>query len=102
MRSSLKKGTAACPRVTVFRSLKNIYAQVIDDTTHATLVSCSSLELDKVSGDKKSVAHAVGMALGKKAKEKGIEKALFDRGSFLYHGRIRSVAEGLREAGLII
>ena len=90
-------------RVSVFKSLQYIYAQLIDDNGQKTLVSCSSLELkDSVSGDKKTVAHHVGRELAKRAKSLGIEAAVFDRGCFLYHGRIKALAEGLREGGLKI
>ncbi|MFI5333422.1 MAG: 50S ribosomal protein L18 [Candidatus Babeliales bacterium] len=90
-------------RVSVFKSLKYIYAQLIDDNTHKTLASCSSLELkDAVSGDKKATAHHIGLELAKRAKDLGVESAVFDRGSFLYHGRIKALAEGLREGGLKI
>lgn len=89
-------------RVSVFRSLNHIYAQVIDDNAHATVTSCSSLELKTLQGDKKAVAHAVGLELAKRARDKNITAAVFDRGSFLYHGRVKSLAEGLREGGLHI
>ena len=88
-------------RVSVFRSLNEIYAQVIDDLQHKTLVSVSSLTL-KVEGTKTEIAHVVGKELAKKALEQGITKAAFDRGRFLYHGRIKALAEGLREGGLQI
>lgn len=88
------------PRVSVFRSLKQIYAQIIDDAHHATLTSCSSMELKNVSGDKKEVAHQVGLELARRAKEKGIAKAVFDRGSALFHGRVAQLAQGLRDGGL--
>jgi large subunit ribosomal protein L18 len=102
LRTSNKlKSNKAIPRISVFRSLKQVYAQLIDDTTHRTIASCSSLNLD-VAGDKKAIATAVGLALAKQAKEKGIEAARFDRGAFLYHGRVKALAEGLREGGLKI
>ncbi len=88
------------PRVSVFRSLKQIYAQIINDVNHSTLVSCSSLDLKSVSGDKTAVAHSVGIELAKRAKEKGIDSVVFDRGKFLYHGRVKALADGLREGGL--
>jgi len=97
-----KKINGDLPRVSVFRSLKYIYAQVIDDNAHATLVSCSSLDLKDVKGDKKAVANAVGKELAKRAQDKGIKEAVFDRGSCLYHGRVKALAEGLREGGLKI
>ena len=89
-------------RVSVFRSLKQIYAQVIDDNAHKTVVSCSSLELEGVKGDKKAVANAVGRELAKRALGKDISEAVFDRGRFLYHGRVKALAEGLREGGMKI
>ena len=92
--------TSALPRVSVFRSLKHIYAQIIDDgKTHA---SCSTLELEKLSGDKKTCAHKVGLELAKRALSNGISQACFDRGQFLYHGRVQMLAQGLREGGLKI
>lgn len=98
VRKHMRSGTM--PRISVFRSLNHIYAQIIDDQQHKTLVSCSSLELDKLKGDKKAVALAVGKELAKRALEKGVKAAVLDRGSFLYHGRVASLAEGLREGGL--
>lgn len=89
-------------RVSVFKSLNHIYAQLIDDAGHKTLVSCSTLELKDLTGNKKDVAHAVGMELAKRAKKAGITAAVFDRGQFLYHGRVKSLAEGIREGGLQI
>lgn len=92
--------STSMPRVSVFRSLNQIYAQVIDDAQQKTLVSASSLELTKVKGSKKDVAHAVGLELAKKALSQGVESVTFDRGPFLYHGRVKSLAEGLRAGGL--
>lgn len=90
-------------RVSVFRSLKHMYAQIIDDANHKTIASCSSLDLkSKVSGDKKEVAHLIGIELAKRAKALGIEAVVFDRGSYLYHGRVKSLADGLREGGIRI
>lgn len=91
-------GTAARPRLNVFRSNKNIYVQVIDDATHATLASASSLDLEK--GNTIDAASAVGKLAAERALEKGIETVVFDRGGYLYHGRIKAVAEAAREAGL--
>jgi len=88
------------PRVSVFRSLKQIYAQIIDDSTHKTLVSFSSLQLKDAKGDKKAIARQVGLELGKLAKEKSVDVVFFDRGACQYHGRVRALAEGLREGGL--
>lgn len=90
------------PRVSVFRSLNHIYAQVIDDTKSSTITSCSSLEIKDLSGDKKTVAHSIGLELAKRVQDKGISTVIFDRGSFLYHGRVKALAEGLREGGLKI
>ena len=86
------------PRVSVFRSSKHIYAQVIDNS--ATHASCSTLELTGLTGDKKSHARQVGLELAKRSLEKGIKQVCFDRGQFLYHGRVKELAEGLREGGL--
>lgn len=89
------------PRVSVFRSLNQIYAQLIDDAAQKTLVSCSSLVL-KAAGTKTEVAKAVGLELAKRALEHGVTKAKFDRGSALYHGRVKALADGLRDGGLQI
>lgn len=88
------------PRVAVFRSLNYIYAQLIDDAKDHTILSCSSLELNKLSGNKSDVAKAVGQELAKRALEKGVTRIVFDRGSYLFHGRVKSLAEGLKEGGL--
>ena len=96
-------GTPEMPRLNVFRSLKNIYAQVIDDTTGVTLVSASTLseELKGIAnGGNKEAAAEVGKLIAKKALEKGIEKVVFDRGGYVYHGRVAALAEGAREGGL--
>ncbi len=94
-------GTADCPRLNVFRSAKNIYAQVIDDTKGVTLVAASSLEKDfEGSGGNKAAAEKVGEAVAKRAVEKGIKKVVFDRGGYLYHGRVKELAEGARKGGL--
>lgn len=90
------------PRIAVFRSLSHIYAQLIDDIARKTIASCSSLQLKSVSGTKREIALAVGRELAERAKQNGIESAVFDRGSFLYHGRVKSLADGLREGGLKI
>ena len=87
------------PRVSVFRSLKHMYAQIIDDMTQNTVASCSSLELD-VTGDKSAVAHAIGLELAKRAKAKGVDAVVFDRGRFKFHGRVKALADGLREGTL--
>ena len=87
-------------RVTIHRSAKNIYAQLIDDAKHATVASCSSLELKDLSGDKKDVAKSVGQEIAKRALQQGIERVVFDRGNYLYHGRVKSFVDGLRDGGL--
>jgi len=89
-------------RVSVFRSLTHMYAQVIDDNAQKTVVSCSSLELKDIKGDKKEVAFTVGKELAKRALAQGISTAVFDRGPFLFHGRVKSLADGLKEGGLQI
>jgi len=92
-------GTGDCPRLCVFKSAKNIYAQLIDDSKGVTLVSASSLA-DKVSGSGKEVAQAVGKLVAERAKEKSFEKVVFDRSGYVYHGRVKALADGAREAGL--
>jgi len=87
-------------RIAVFRSLKHIYAQIINDADHKTILSYSSLNVKNKSGDKKAVAKNVGMELGKLALQNKVTDVFFDRGKFLYLGRVRALAEGLREAGL--
>lgn len=90
-------------RVSVFRSLNNISAQLIDDKNHKTVVASSSLNLEGTDRlDKKAVAKLVGVDLAKKALDAKVDKACFDRGHYLYHGRVKSLAEGLREGGLKI
>lgn len=94
-------GTASCPRLNVYRSNAQIYAQIIDDTKGCTLVSASSLDEDvKASGGNKQGAKEVGMLIASRAKAAGIEKVVFDRGGNLYHGRVKELAEGAREGGL--
>lgn len=100
--SRIKQGKSEQIRVSVFRSLKNIYAQLIDDSSGKTIVSSSSIVLQNTKGDKKAIARVVGLELAKQAKEKNISTAIFDRGRFLYHGRVQALAEGLREGGLQI
>lgn len=92
-------GTAERPRISVFRSIKHIYAQVIDDDTGRTLVASSSLML-KVPGGNIEGAKAVGKALAEKAREKAITKVCFDRGGRRFHGRVKALADAAREAGL--
>ncbi len=94
-------GTESMPRLAVFRSNKEIYAQLIDDSNGVTLAAASSRDKDvDAKGSGVEVANAVGKALGEKAKKAGIETVAFDRGGNLYHGRVKSLAEGAREAGL--
>ena len=97
-------GTPEQPRLCVFRSSTNIYAQIIDDTTGNTLVASSTLNKEVKAevpyGGNQTAAKAVGADIAKKALEKGIETVAFDRGGFLYHGRVKQLAEGAREAGL--
>ena len=93
-------GTAEKPRLSVFRSLKQISAQIIDDSTGTTLVAATSLEKSIEGAGNAAGAKAVGKALGERAKEKGISNVVFDRGGFQYHGRVASLADGAREAGL--
>jgi large subunit ribosomal protein L18 len=95
-------GTPARPRLSVFRSLKHIYAQVIDDSRGTTLACASSNEA-KTRGDdgaKSSRAQAVGQLIAQRAKEAGVEKVVFDRGGYIYHGRVKVLADAAREAGL--
>ena len=94
-------GTAQRPRLAVFRSANHIYAQIIDDVAGRTLVAASSLDKDFDGyGGNKEAAKKVGLAIAKKAADKGIEEVVFDRGGFVYHGRVQELAEGAREGGL--
>lgn len=93
-------GTPERPRLSVFRSSANIYAQVIDDTAGHTLVAASSLETGTIGGTKTEQARKVGELVGTRAKQAGIDHVVYDRGGFLYHGRVKAVAEGARSAGL--
>lgn len=98
-------GTSERPRLNVYRSLRHIYAQVIDDSTGQTLVSASTLdkELRNEIGSLEvhEQAKAVGKAVAERARAKGIERVIFDRGGYPYHGRVRALAEGSREGGLV-
>ncbi|MBQ2494017.1 MAG: 50S ribosomal protein L18 [Bacilli bacterium] len=94
------EGTAEKPRLCVFRSNKNIEAQIIDDTKGVTLVSSSSVQLKLENGGNCEAAAKVGKDLAEKAKAKGIEIVAFDRGGYLYHGRVAALADAAREAGL--
>lgn len=97
-------GTAECPRLCVYRSLNHIYAQIIDDVTGNTLVACSTVEkavMELVKDlSKKEASKVVGQELAKKALAKGIENVVFDRGGYIYTGRVECLADGAREAGL--
>ena len=101
------QGTAERPRLNVYRSENHIYAQVIDDAQGKTLVSATSVEKGKgIKGDKRptggnvSSAKEVGKLIAERAKQKGINKVVFDRGGYLYHGRVKALADAAREAGL--
>jgi large subunit ribosomal protein L18 len=95
------RGTAERPRLAVFRSVAHIYAQVIDDSAGATLVSASTVDKGgKANGGNVAAASAIGKLVAERAKEKGIQKVVFDRGGYLYHGRVKALAEAAREAGL--
>ncbi len=95
------RGTAERPRLAVFRSVANIYVQVIDDTQGKTLVSASSIEKGKrVGGGNLAAAKSIGKLVAERAKEKGIQKVVFDRGGYIYHGRVKALADAAREAGL--
>ncbi|HPR64743.1 MAG TPA: 50S ribosomal protein L18 [Thermoanaerobaculia bacterium] len=97
-------GSEERPRLCVYRSLKNIYAQVIDDTTGKTLLACSTMDPEVKSqvayGGNVSAAKAVGTVLGGRLKEKGVNAVVFDRGGFRYHGRVKALADAVREAGI--
>ncbi|MEL4106958.1 50S ribosomal protein L18 [Oscillospiraceae bacterium WX1] len=94
-------GTPERPRLNVFRSGKNIYAQLIDDVNMTTLCSASSVEKNfEGSGGNKEAAKKIGQMIAARAKEKGIETIVFDRGGYIYHGRIKELADGAREGGL--
>jgi len=99
------QGDGARPRLCVFRSLRHIYAQVIDDTTGHTLASASSLEAATGNGTESTAklvtSQSVGKLVAERAKEQGIKEVVFDRGGYKYHGRVKALAEGSREAGLV-
>ena len=95
------KGTTARPRLAVYRSLAHIYAQVIDDRQGSTLVAaCSNEAASSVTGGNIAGAKEIGKLVAQRAKEKGIVKVVFDRGGYLYHGRVKALADAAREAGL--
>ena len=97
----ISAGTENRPRLSVFRSNKEIYAQLIDDNSGKTIAAASSRDKDvDAKGTKSEAANAVGKAIAEKAKKAGIETVAFDRGGNLYHGRVKSLADGAREAGL--
>ena len=94
-------GTSSIPRLSVFRSNKQIYAQIIDDVSGKTLASSGSLKNEAAQkGNKTSQAEKVGKLIAEKAKESGVEKVVFDRNGYLYHGRVKSLAESARKEGL--
>lgn len=95
------RGTAERPRLAVFRSLTNIYVQLIDDAHSITLVSASTIEKgSRTRGGNLAAAKAIGKIIAGRAKEKGIQKVVFDRGGYIYHGRVKALADAAREAGL--
>ena len=95
-------GTTERPRLAVFRSVNHIYAQLIDDTNRTTIASASTTETDLrgQSGGNIAAARQVGKLIAERAKEKGVTRVVFDRGGYIYHGRVRNLAEAAREAGL--
>lgn len=93
-------GTPECPRLNVFRSNKNIHAQIIDDVNGKTLVSANSVEMKLANGGNIEAAKQVGAEIAKRALENNIENVVFDRGGYVYHGRVQALAEAAREAGL--
>src|ERR1043165_3621175 len=94
------RGSAARPRLAVYRSLTHIYAQLIDDDAQKTLAAASSLESKSDKAKKSERAKAVGQALGERAKKAGVNEAVFDRGGYQYHGRVKALAEGVRAGGV--
>ena len=100
VRTRLRKVSAGRPRLSVFRSSKNIYAQVIDDERGVTLAAASTLEGDKQKGSDKDAAARVGALVAQRAMEKGVKDVVFDRGGYIYHGRVKALADAAREAGL--
>ena len=94
------KGTPEMLRLSVFRSNKEIYAQIVDDTTGTTLVACSSVDMKLANGGNIEAAKTVGAELANRAQAKNIKKVVFDRGGYVYHGRVQALADAAREAGL--
>lgn len=103
-RAAIRKKSDGRPRLSVFRSSKNIYAQIIDDTNGVTLAAASSLEADLKkslkTGADKDAATQVGKLLAERAVKAGVKEVVFDRGGYIYHGRVKALAEGAREGGL--
>lgn len=94
-------GTAQCPRLNVFRSTNNIYAQIIDDVKGVTLAAASTLDKEIAgNGGNKEAAQKVGKLIAQRAADKGITQVVFDRGGYIYHGRVKELAEGARQGGL--
>lgn len=93
-------GAAERPRLNVYRSVNHIYAQVIDDTQGVTLASASTVEAKMKTGGNVAAAREVGKTIAERAKAKGVSKVVFDRGGYIYHGRVKALAEAAREAGL--
>jgi len=100
VRLRLKKVGSGRPRLSVFRSAKNIYAQVIDDARGVTLAHASTLEEKAQKGGDKDAAARVGALIAKRAIDKGVTEVVFDRGGYIYHGRVKALADAAREAGL--
>jgi large subunit ribosomal protein L18 len=94
------RGSAARPRLAVFRSLTHIYAQLVDDDAGTTLVAASSLDTKDAKGKRTELAKSVGTLLGDRAKQKGVTEVVFDRGGYRYHGRVKALADGVRAAGV--
>jgi len=94
------RGSAARPRLAVFRSLTHIYAQLVDDDAGKTLAAASSLDTKEAKGKRTELAKSVGTLLGDRAKQKGVTEVVFDRGGYRYHGRVKALADGVRAAGV--
>jgi len=94
------RGSAARPRLAVFRSLTHIYAQLVDDDAGKTLAAASSLDTKDSKGKRSELAKSVGTLLGDRAKQKGVTEVVFDRGGYRYHGRVKALADGVRAAGV--
>ncbi|TME77093.1 MAG: 50S ribosomal protein L18 [Chloroflexi bacterium] len=94
------RGSAARPRLAVFRSLTHIYAQLVDDDAGKTLAAASSLDTKDAKGKRTELAKSVGTLLGDRAKQKGVTEVVFDRGGYRYHGRVKALADGVRAAGV--